>query len=235
VRARAALGVSVAGIDQLRTEPPLALRPAPDAVYVVGAAGGPVGGDDLRLDVTVGAGAALSLRGVAASVALPGLAPGPSQWCLSATVGAGGALDGRLAPTVLAARCDHRMLVVADLATGADLRWREIVVRGRYGEPPGTGTATLRVTVGGRPLVPHVLSLHPASIGSARVVGMVAAVDRRWGEGAPPSRPLGNRAWWLPADGPGGCVVALGDEVEEVEVVLADQCNQGVLASDLVS
>ncbi|HKA04053.1 MAG TPA: urease accessory protein UreD, partial [Acidimicrobiales bacterium] len=115
MRARAALGMSVAGMDRLRTEPPLALRPAPDAVYVVGAAGGPVGGDDLGLDVAVGPGAALSLRGVAASVALPGPAPGPSRWYVSVTVGAGGRLDGRLPPTVLAARCDHRMHVVADL------------------------------------------------------------------------------------------------------------------------
>jgi urease accessory protein len=235
MKARAVLGVSMTGIDRLRSEPPLALRPVTDGVYLVGAAGGPVGGDDLGLDVSVGAGAALTLRGVAASVARPGLAPGPSRWCLAATVAADAGLDGRLPPTVLAAGCDHRMVVGADLATGADLRWREIVVRGRYGEPSGTGTATLRITVAGRAVVHHVLSLHPASVGAARVVGMVAAVDRRWSEGPPPARPLGERAWWLPADGPGGCAVALGDEVEEVEVVLADQCVEGVLASDLAS
>jgi urease accessory protein len=235
VRARAALGVSVAGVDRMRTEPPVALRPAPDGVYLVSAAGGPLGGDDVGLDVAVGARAVLTLRGVAAAVALPGPRPGPSHWRLSAAVGAGAVLEGRLAPTVLAAGCDHRVVVTARLEPGADLRWRELVVRGRYGEPPGTGTAALRVMVAGRPVVHHVLSLHAASVGAARVIGMLAVVDHRWAEGTPPARPLGERAWWLPADGPGGCVVALGDEVEEVEVVLADQCNQGVSASDWVS
>jgi urease accessory protein len=201
-------------------------------VYLVGAAAGPLGGDDLGLDVTVAAGAALTLRGVAATVALPGPGPGPSHWRLSAAVGTGAVLDGRLAPTVLAAGCDHRVVLTAHLEAGAGLRWREVVVRGRYGEPSGRGTATLRVTVAGRALVHHVLSLHRASVGSARVVGMLAVVDGRWGEGTPPARPLGERAWWLPADGPGGCVVALGDEVEEVDVVLADQCNRGHLPSD---
>jgi urease accessory protein len=235
VRARAAIAASLAGIERLRTEPPLALKPTADGVYLVGAAGGPVGGDDLALDVTVGAGAALTMRGVAATVALPGRPPAPSWWRLAASVGAGGMLDGRLAPTVLAAGCDHRVAVTADVAAGAALRWQEIVVRGRYGEPPGTGTAVLRVTVGGRPVVHHALSLHAASVGAARVVGMLAVVDPRWGEGAPDARSLAKRAWWLPADGPGGCVVALGDEVEEVEVVLADQCNQVDFRTDWAS
>jgi urease accessory protein len=214
MRARAALSVSRAGIERLRTDPPLALRAAPDGVYVVGAAGGPLGGDDLGLDVSVGPGAALTLRGVAATVALPGHPPAPSRWRLAATVAAGGSLDGRLPPTVLAAGADHRMTVTVDVASGASLRWREIVVRGRYGEAPGTGTTLLRVAVAGRPLVHHALSLHPASVGSARVIGMIAVVDGHWAEGTPAARPLGERAWWLPADGPGGCAVALGDEVE---------------------
>jgi len=235
MKARAAIVVSATGIERLRTEPPLALRPTPDGVYLVGAAGGPVGGDDLALDVAVGAGAALALRGMAATVALPGRPPAPSRWRLSASVAAGGRLDGRLPPTVLAAGADHRVTVTASLARGAFLRWREIVVRGRYGEPAGTGTAVLRVTVAGRPLVHHALSLHPASVGAARVVGMLAVVDPRWVEGTPGGRPLGPQTWWLPADGPGGCVVALGDEVEEVDIVLEDQCNHVDFGPDWAS
>jgi urease accessory protein len=227
VKARSAVTVTRRGVERLRTEPPLALREVADSVYLVGSAGGPLGGDDLGLDIDVGPGASLVVTGVAATVARPGPAPtAPSAWRVAATVAAGGSLDGRLPPTVLAAGCDHHMSAVIDLDVGAALRWREMVVRGRYGEQPGTGSALLRVTIVGRPLVHHALSLHRASVGDARVVGMVAVVVPAWGEGAPPARSAGDQAWWLPADGPGGCIVGLGDEVEEVEVVLADQCNR---------
>ena len=44
MKARAAIVVSATGIERLRTEPPLALRPTPDGVYLVGAAGPHSGG-----------------------------------------------------------------------------------------------------------------------------------------------------------------------------------------------
>jgi urease accessory protein len=58
-------------LPRLRSQAPLVLRPTPDAVYLVSAAGGPVGGDRLDLRIEVRADATLRLRTVAASVALP--------------------------------------------------------------------------------------------------------------------------------------------------------------------
>lgn len=81
-------------ISRLRSEAPLIWRPTiPSAVEPAGrwnppgaahvalaaAAAGPVGGDHLRLDVEVAAGAALVVRGVAATLVLPGPHGRPSH------------------------------------------------------------------------------------------------------------------------------------------------------------
>ncbi|WP_255597565.1 urease accessory protein UreD [Micromonospora sp. RL09-050-HVF-A] len=81
-------------LRELRGESPLLLRQAATeegvpTVYVVGGAAGPLAGDDLRLSVEVGPEAAVRVRTVAASVALPGR-PGRSpgcgstRWCTTA-------------------------------------------------------------------------------------------------------------------------------------------------------
>src|ERR1700721_2043243 len=46
----------------LRSQVPLVLRRTPDAVYLVGGAAGPLGGDVLSLSITVGPGAFLRVR-----------------------------------------------------------------------------------------------------------------------------------------------------------------------------
>jgi urease accessory protein len=56
----------------LRSQAPLVLRPAADAVYLAAGAAGPLGGDELDLTVSVGPDACLTMRTVAATVALPG-------------------------------------------------------------------------------------------------------------------------------------------------------------------
>ncbi len=59
-------------ITVLRSDGPLALRATPAGVYLVGAAAGPVGGDDLGLEIDVGPGTTLLLRSAAAALLLPG-------------------------------------------------------------------------------------------------------------------------------------------------------------------
>jgi urease accessory protein len=62
-------------------------------VHMVGGAAGPLAGDELRLDVEVGPGARLDVRGVAASLALPGRPGAPaSRLELHARVAAGATL-----------------------------------------------------------------------------------------------------------------------------------------------
>ena len=94
-------------VTVLRSDGPLALRATPGGVYLVGAAAGPVGGDDLALEVDVGPGTTLVLRSAAASVLLPGPHGDVSRLRIRARVAAGGRLDYGLQPAVAAAGCDH--------------------------------------------------------------------------------------------------------------------------------
>lgn len=171
----------------LRSDPPLTLRAtAEGTVHLVGTAAGPVGGDDLRLSVTVRAGAELVVRSVAASVVLPGPRPGPapSSLTIEASVGTGASLCWLPEPTILVRGCDHRAAAHLDLAPDAELVWREVVVLGRHGEPPGSLLQRLRVDVGGQPLLRNDLavgprwpgSLGPAGVGDARAAATALVV-----------------------------------------------------------
>src|SRR5277367_6773360 len=90
--------VAVAGpggvtrLPVLASQVPLVLRRTPDAVYLVGGAAGPIGGDELGLRISVGAGAFLRVRTAAASIALPGPDGRESALRVTVDVGAGGQL-----------------------------------------------------------------------------------------------------------------------------------------------
>jgi urease accessory protein len=131
----------------LRSEPPLTLRRTPDAIYVVGSSAGPLTGDDLRLDVTVGTGTALTIRSAAAVLAQPGVVDGPSRLSNHLTLGAGASLRWLPEPTVLVQGCDHEARTRIHLAGDARLLWRDEVVLGRHGEPPGSLWQRLSIDV----------------------------------------------------------------------------------------
>src|SRR5688500_13576061 len=109
----------------------------PVQVHLVGGAAGPLGGDRLRLEIEVGAGAALCLRTVAASVALPGPDGAESRLDVVATVAAGGRLSWLPEPLIAAAGCRHVAAADVTVAEGGRLVWRDEVVCGRHGEEPG--------------------------------------------------------------------------------------------------
>lgn len=165
---------------------PLVLRrtgsrgPMP-TVHFVGGAAGPMGGDRWRIDVAVGAGAALRVRSVAASIALPDRAGRSSLLEIHADLGPGATLDWAPEPLILAAGATHTTTATVRVAEGATLRWREDVVCGRANEESGTGFARLRVAYDGAPLLAHDLGLgpgatgwdSPAVLGTGRAVGTV--------------------------------------------------------------
>lgn len=155
-------------LTRLRSDGPYALRAAPDAVHVVGAAAGPLGGDELNLDLEVGPGAELAVRSVASALLLPG--PGESVTRVRAAVAAGGRLDLALEPAIATAGCLHHAATEIVLDGGAALRWREELVLGRHGEAPGRYTARADVTVAGRPLLRQEL---PLTGGAVRASGAV--------------------------------------------------------------
>jgi urease accessory protein len=136
-------------VTVLRSDGPIALRQTPLGVYLVGTAAGPLGGDDLALDIDVGPGSRLVIRSAAGMLLLPGPQGGASALRITARVGPGGRLDFAPQPAVAAAGCDHRTAARVDLAAGAALRWREEIILGRHGEPSGRCASRLDVTLAG--------------------------------------------------------------------------------------
>jgi urease accessory protein len=135
-------------------------RTGPATVHLVATAFGPLGGDDARISVIVEEGARLSVRSVAAAIALParGESPPSAQRIIAEVAGT---LDLRLEPTVVAAGAHHVAELTAGLATDAVLTATEQVLLGRTGEEPGRWTGTTRIERAGRPLLHTTVGLGP--------------------------------------------------------------------------
>jgi len=222
-------------LTTVRSEAPLALRQSADAVYLVGAAGGPLGGDEMTLEVDVGPGASVDLRTAAASVVLPG--PLPSRLVVRARVGAGGSLRWHPQPTVVARRCRHEVLARLELEAGACVEWWEELVLGRHGEPPGSVAARLDVDHDGAALLRHSIALgpdhpswtSPAVTGGARAYGSLLVV------GAAAAREavvLGPTAALLPLEGPATHTVALAADVISLRRLLEAGILGATMAPD---
>ncbi|WP_236667911.1 MULTISPECIES: urease accessory protein UreD [unclassified Nonomuraea] len=173
--ARAPDGTTV--VRRLASAPPLTLRQTgPYTVHLVSTAAGPLGGDRLALDLDVAPRTTLELGSVASTLVLPG--EGASELLVTARVGAGAELRFTPEPTVLAAGCEHRLLVRLTLEPDASVLWREEIVFGRYGEPPGRCHARFDATCDGLPLLRQEFTVgdpavdtSPVVYGSARCVG----------------------------------------------------------------
>jgi urease accessory protein len=212
------------GLPRLRSQAPLVLRPTRDAVYLVAAAGGPVGGDLLDLRIEVRAGAALRLRTVAASVALPGLDGGESVLTVTATVAEGGVLEHLPEPMVVADGARHTTDVKVDLAAGAALVLRDEIILGRHGERGGACRTRLRVDYDGRPLLRHDIavdgtdevSLGPAVLAGHRAFGTLLFAGEFAADARPPGPAATSRARpdaaVMPLAGPGVLVTALATD-----------------------
>ena len=157
----------------LRSAPPISLRETHEGLYLVASGAGPVGGDDLHLDVEVRFGASLVVRSAAASMVLPGPSGRPSSLRVRAQVR--GSLRWEPEPTILVAGCDHRTTTTIDLEPGATLVWREIVVLGRHEERTGSLLQRLQVDLGGAPLLRSELPLGPGWPGSEGPAGTAGA------------------------------------------------------------
>ncbi|MGI5245007.1 urease accessory protein UreD [Dactylosporangium sp. CA-139066] len=142
--------------------PLLPRRTGPNEVHIVGGAAGPLGGDDLSLEVEVGPGAELWLRTVAASVALPGRDGAESCLSVHATVGEGGFLAFLPEPIVAAARCRHHNVSVVSVAGDARLLWREEAVFGRHGEPSGDLRLSTTIRRNARPWYRSDVAIGPS-------------------------------------------------------------------------
>ena len=175
----------VTRLPVLASQVPLVLRRTPEAVYVVGGAAGPIGGDELGLRISVGAGAFLRVRTAAASIALPGPDGLESVLRLLVSVEPGGHLEYLPEPVVVSSGARHATIVSVSLDEGASLLLRDELLLGRHGEDGGAGRTVLRVDYAGRPLLRHSLevsgadpvSLGPAMLSGHRAVGTLLRVN----------------------------------------------------------
>lgn len=188
----------------------------PAEVHLVGGAAGPLGGDELRLDIEVGPGAHLILRTVAASIVLPGLSGDGSVSRIRATVAAGGRLEWLPEPVVAVRGCRHLASSIVDLAVGAELVWREELVCGRHQEDSGDLVQHTAVRLAGVPLFQQELAVGPgapawagpAVLGGATAVGCLLVVDPTWvpapppGQASPPTVGPGTHVARMPLAGP---------------------------------
>jgi urease accessory protein len=243
VRAEAAIvacrdaATGVTRLPALRSQVPLVLRRTPEAVYLVGGAAGPIGGDQLDLRIEVGAGAFLRVRSAAASIALPGLDGLESVLSVTISVAAGGCLEYLPEPVVVAAGARHATVLRVTLAAGASLLLRDELLLGRHGEAGGAARSVLRADYAGRPLLRQELAvdgadpvaLGPAVLAGHRGVGSLllagpaatqAAADGEAdaGDGANGAGGAGGAGGFdaavavLPLAGPGVLVTALADD-----------------------
>jgi urease accessory protein len=136
---------------------------------------------------------------------------------VTARGGAGATLRFVPEPTVLAAGCDHRLIVRLALEPDASVLWREEIVFGRYGEEPGRCHARFDVISGdGRPLLRQEFTVgDPALDSSAAVFGAARCVGTTFLTATVKEPLVGDGVAVLPLATSGTLVSALaGDAVE---------------------
>jgi urease accessory protein len=183
-------GNGVTRLPVLSSQVPLVLRRTPDAVYVVGGAAGPIGGDQLSLRISVGAGAFLRVRTAAASIALPGPDGLESVLRVTIDVEAGARVEYLPEPVVASTGARHATIIRATVAEGASLLLRDELLLGRHGEAGGAARSVLNVDYAGRPLLRQSLEVSgtdavttgPAVLAGHRAVGTALWVDPAAGE-----------------------------------------------------
>jgi urease accessory protein len=165
VIARTSAVVEPGGVlGELECAPPVTLR----QVYgdtercelcLVGTAAGPLAGDELSMWLRLRPGARAALRATGASLA-QGRGPGTAA-LLSVRADLAERADLVADPGPLIICHGGRVDVRLELALGAAARieWRELIVLGRTGEPPGQATVRWDVTRLGRPVLRQLTDL----------------------------------------------------------------------------
>jgi urease accessory protein len=193
-------------------------------VGLAAAAAGPIGGDDIRVDVDVGDGATLVARNVAATLVLPGPHGRPSRTYVTIHVGAGATLVWSPGPVIAARDCDHHATTRVTLAPRARFLALDELILGRHDEPCGTIRQRVRVCLGDRPLYDQELEVGPAASGSdgpavtggRRAIGSALVVDAEWAEEDGfncPTVAVDATVARLPLEGPGALVSALAPDL----------------------
>jgi urease accessory protein len=179
-------GVGAVWLSDVRSQPPLTLRRSGGRLLVVGSAAGPVGGDELQLDLCVKAGAAVSIGTAAATMVWPGPNGARSTMCVTIDVGADAHVDWHPCPTVSVAGSDHRMTTVVRLGPAATCRVVEELGLGRGDEHSGALDASVRIERRGATIVHHREQFGPGvpGWGGTTAVGRARFVYQEFSVGA---------------------------------------------------
>ncbi len=146
-----------------------------DTVHLVSSAQTPLGGDSIRVRVVVETGARLTLRTVAATVALPG--PVTAESHASWTLEVAGELDIDPQPTIVAASSRHITATRLSLTEAGSIRLRERVQIGRSGEREGFWSGSLHADAGQAPLLRHRVELGRGSLADDEIAAPLACVS----------------------------------------------------------
>jgi urease accessory protein len=152
---------------------------APDAtVVLVQSAACLVSGDDIRIEVEVGAGAQLELLELGATIAHHVRGGCGCRLAIKATLEHGARLVWAAAPLISARGSNLERTVAADLAADAIALLRDTTVFGRTDESGGVLDSTVRATHGGSALLHEWLSTADDTLaGSPVVLGRARLLD----------------------------------------------------------
>jgi len=177
VIARTTAVVEAGGVlGEVICAPPLTLRQvyseARDRceLRLVGTAAGPLAGDDLSVWVRLGPGAKATLRATGASVAQGRGQGDAAALSIRADLADGADLVADPGALVVCRGSRIDVRVELTLGAGAAVEWRELIVLGRTGEPPGRATLRWDVTRLGRPVLRQYLDLNLGLTAGRRVL-----------------------------------------------------------------
>jgi urease accessory protein len=160
-------------LGEVDCAPPLTLRQVYSEVRdrcelrLVGTAAGPLAGDDLSVWVRLRPGAKATLRATGASVAQGRGQGAAAALSIRADLADGADLVADPGALVVCRGSRIDVRVELTLGAGAAVEWRELIVLGRTGEPPGRATLSWDVTRLGRPVLRQFVDLDPET-GPAR-------------------------------------------------------------------
>jgi len=153
-------------LGELACAPPLTLRQVHGEgrceLRLVGTAAGPLPGDDLSLSLRLRPGARATLRATGASLAQGRDHGRPAALSIRADLAERADLVADPGALIVCQGSRVDVRVELALGRGAAVDWRELIVLGRTGEPPGQATLRWDVTRLGRPLLRQFADLNPA-------------------------------------------------------------------------
>jgi urease accessory protein len=177
VIARTTAVVEAGGVlGEVTCAPPLTLRQvyseASDCceLRLVGTAAGPLASDDLSVWLRLRSGAKATLRATGASVAQGRGHGDAAALSIRADLAEGAELIADPGTLVVCQGSRTDVRVELTLGAGAAVEWRELIVLGRTGEPPGRATLRWDVTRLGRPVLRQFLDLDLGLTAGRRVL-----------------------------------------------------------------